>query len=111
MRLRCQKRARQAGGLLTIPLPLAGGVSHTINLALRRNRMITRLLVTLTLIISLSSLGNAKPCKKQPVEDLVNSFADSFAAKKMGELDGDRPAVGTVRFVIEHSLAHDNDPK
>jgi hypothetical protein len=73
--------------------------------------MITRLLVTLTLIISLSSLGNAKPCKKQPVEDLVNSFADSFAAKKMGELDGDRPYVGTVRFVIEHSLADDNDPQ
>jgi hypothetical protein len=73
--------------------------------------MITKQLITLSLIVIFCLTANAKPCKKQSVEDLVNSFADSFEAKKMGQLDADRPYVGTVRFVIEHSLADDNDPQ
>jgi hypothetical protein len=73
--------------------------------------MIKKQLIILSLIATSCLAINAKPCKKQSVEDLVNSFAASFEAKKMGQLDADRPQVGTVRFVIEHSLADDNDPQ
>ena len=78
---------------------------------MKRHRMITRLLIILTLIFSLSSLGLAKPCKKQSIENLVNALAESFAEKKMGGLDVDRPYLATFRIVIEHSLADDNDPQ
>ncbi|HKP39265.1 MAG TPA: hypothetical protein VJT71_20575 [Pyrinomonadaceae bacterium] len=73
-------------------------------------RMISRLLISIALILSVSSLSNAKPCKKQSIQDLVKAFAQSFEEKAMGSLDADRPYVGTVRIVIEHSLADDNDP-
>ena len=73
--------------------------------------MITKQITTIALIALVSLTISAKPCKKQSIESLVNSFADSFEAKKMGQLDADRPYVGTVRFVIEHSLADDNDPQ
>lgn len=73
--------------------------------------MVTRLLITLTLIFSFGSLVHAKPCKKQSIENLVNALADSFAEKKMDRLDADRPYVGTFRILIEHSLADDNDPQ
>jgi hypothetical protein len=42
---------------------------------------------------------------------LVKALAESFAEKKMDRLDADRPYVSSIRFVIEHSLADDNDPK
>ena len=50
-------------------------------------------------------------CKKQPVEDLVRAFAESFSNKSMGTLDDDRPYVGRFQIVIEHSLADDDDPQ
>lgn len=50
-------------------------------------------------------------CKKQPVEDLVKSFADSFANRSMDTLDADRPYVGRITIRIEHSLADDDDPQ
>jgi hypothetical protein len=50
-------------------------------------------------------------CKKQPVEDLVKSFADSFANKSMDTLDAARPYVGRITIRIEHSLADDDDPQ
>jgi hypothetical protein len=48
------------------------------------------------------------PCKKQPVEDLVKAVAEAFETKTMRSLDAQRPYVGRVRIVIEHSLAEDN---
>jgi biotin carboxyl carrier protein len=50
-------------------------------------------------------------CKRQPIEDLVEAFAESFANKMMGTLDDDRPYVGRFTIRIEHSLADDNDPQ
>ena len=65
-----------------------------------------------TLLIAISSLTiSAKPCKKQSIEDLQKSLAEAFAAKTMATLDGDRPYIGSIRIVIEHSLAEDNDPQ
>jgi hypothetical protein len=48
------------------------------------------------------------PCKKQPVEDLVKAIAEGFETKTMRSLDAQKPYVGRVRIVIEHSLADDN---
>jgi hypothetical protein len=50
-------------------------------------------------------------CKRQPIEDLVNAFAESFVNKTMGTLDADRPYAGRFTIRIEHSLADDNDPQ
>ena len=48
------------------------------------------------------------PCKKQPVENLVKAVAEGFETKTMRSLDAQKPYVGRVRIVIEHSLADDN---
>lgn len=54
----------------------------------------------------------AKPrCKKQPIKNLVEAFAESFSNKSMGTLDADRPYVGRFTIRIEHSLADDDDPQ
>jgi hypothetical protein len=73
--------------------------------------MIKKQLITFGLIAVSCMTIYAKPCKKQSIQDLVKAFAESFAEKKMDQLDANRPYVGTIRIVIEHSLADDNDPK
>ncbi|MFY9621853.1 MAG: HlyD family efflux transporter periplasmic adaptor subunit [Pyrinomonadaceae bacterium] len=50
-------------------------------------------------------------CKRQPIEDLVAAFAESFSNKSMGTLDTGRPYVGRFTIRIEHSLADDDDPQ
>ena len=52
----------------------------------------------------------ASPCKKQPIEDLVKAIAEAYEGKTLGSLDAQKPYVGRVRIVIEHSLAEDNAP-
>jgi len=78
---------------------------------MKPSKMITKQITAIALIALVSLTINAKPCKKQSIRDLVNSFAASFEEKKMDQIDADQPYVGTVRFVIEHSLADDNDPQ
>lgn len=73
--------------------------------------MITRQLSALMLIVIVGVAAYAKPCKKQSVVDLVKAVAKAFVEKKMGSIDVDRPYVGTIRIVIEHSLADDDDPQ
>jgi hypothetical protein len=73
--------------------------------------MIKKQLITLSLIAICCLAINAKPCKKQSIEDLVKAFAQSFEEKSMDKLDADRPYLANVRIVIEHSLADDNDPQ
>ncbi len=48
-------------------------------------------------------------CQKQPVEDLLKAVAEGFETKTMRTLDAQKPYVGRVRIVIEHSLAPDDD--
>ena len=50
-------------------------------------------------------------CKKQPITNLVKSWAESWENKSMGTLDADRPYVGRFTIRIEHSLADDDDPQ
>lgn len=47
-------------------------------------------------------------CKKQPIEDLVKAVAEGFETRTMRSLDTQKPYLGKVRIVLEHSLADDN---
>ena len=58
-------------------------------------------------VISLSV--QAEPLsKKQTIEELVKALSEAYTAKALGRLDAERPYVGKVKIVIEHSLAEDN---
>jgi hypothetical protein len=46
-------------------------------------------------------------CKKQTIEDLVKAVAEGYEGKTLGSLDAQKPYVGKLRIVIEHSLAED----
>jgi len=73
-------------------------------------KIVKSLLAIPVLLFGLSLTIQAKPlCKKQTVEELVKTVAESFEAKTLRSLDADHPYVGKVRIVIEHSLAGDND--
>ena len=61
------------------------------------------------ILLSLSLPVHAQSrCKKQAIEDLVKAVAEGFETKTMRSLDAQKPYVGRVRIVIEHSLADDN---
>ena len=69
----------------------------------------TLVIAVAVIIFSLSLSVHAQSrCKKQPVEDLVKAVAEGFETKTMRSLDAQKPYVGRVRIVIEHSLADDN---
>lgn len=67
--------------------------------------------VLFTVLLLLTSTIAQPKCKKQPIKNLVNAFAESFSNKTMGTLDADRPYVGRFTIRIEHSLADDDDPQ
>jgi len=66
---------------------------------------------TIALLASAVSIEAKPKCKKQPIKNLVNAFAESFSNKTMGTLDADGPYVGRFTIRIEHSLADDDDPQ
>ena len=70
------------------------------------------LVITVAMVLfGLSSPVHAqRPCKKQPIRDLVKAVAEGFETKTMRSLDVQKPYAGRVRIVIEHSLADDNAP-
>ena len=55
----------------------------------------------LTVLVSVSV--NAQP-KGKTITQLVNSVGEAFASKSMAGLDADKPYVGHVTVVIQHSL-------
>lgn len=71
--------------------------------------MITKHITTIALIVLVGLTASAKPCKKQSTEDLVKTFAEAFAEKRMANVD--QAFIRRIRFVIEHSLADDDNPK
>jgi hypothetical protein len=66
---------------------------------------------SIALLASAVSVAAKPKCKKQPIKNLVEAFAESFANKTMSTLDADRPYVDRFTIRIEHSLADDDDPK
>lgn len=51
--------------------------------------------------------GGRSASSGMTIEQLVNSLAEAYTDKALGRLDTERPYVGKVRIVIEHSLAAD----
>src|SRR5438046_5263961 len=71
---------------------------------------VTLVIAVAVTLFSLSLAVNAQsPCRGQPVEDVVKALSEGFETKTMRTLDAQRPYVGRVRIVIEHSLAPDDD--
>ncbi len=69
----------------------------------------TLVTVVTVVLFSLSLPVHAEsPCKKQAIEDLVRAVAEAYEGKALGGLDAQKPYVGKLRIVIEHSLAEDN---
>ena len=66
------------------------------------------IILTLTLFSLSLPVRAASPCKKEPIEDLVKVLAEAYESKTLGSLDTQRPYLGRVRVVIEHSLAEDS---
>ena len=64
--------------------------------------------VVLSVTIFSAPLHAKSLCKKQPIEDLVKSVAEACEGRTLGTLDAQKPYVGKVKIVIEHSLADDN---
>jgi hypothetical protein len=59
----------------------------------------------------IASLAHAhSPSKQQTVEQFAEALSDAYTAQTLGKLDARQPYFRTVRIVIEHSLADDNDP-
>jgi hypothetical protein len=67
---------------------------------------------TLVIAVALFSLWlpvrAESPCKKQPIEDLVKAIAEAYESKTLASLDAQKPYVGKIRIVIEHSLGEDD---
>ncbi len=86
---------------------------------LKRSAALVRIISmnkTKTLVIGLAlilfslalTVRAQSPCKKQPIQDLAKAIAGAYEGKTLGTLDAQKPYVGRVRIVIEHSLADDN---
>jgi hypothetical protein len=67
-----------------------------------------------TLVLTLALFGlwlpvhAESPCTKQPIQELAKAIAEAYGGKTMGSLDAQKPYVGKIRIVIEHSLAEDD---
>jgi hypothetical protein len=69
----------------------------------------TKNTVLAVILFSLSLRVSAKsPCKYPKPEDLSKAVAEGYEARTLGNLDAQKPYMGRVRIVIEHSLAEDN---
>ena len=72
----------------------------------------TKTLVSALALVSFcfsSPVRAVSPCKKQPVEDFAKAIAAAYEGKTLSSLDAQKPYVGKVRIVIEHSLGEDDD--
>lgn len=92
------------------PLAARSLLSHLIDshMSMKKTKTLVGALALIVFSLSLPVRAQA-PCKKQSIEDLVKAIAENYEEKTLGSLDAQRPYVGKVRIVIEHSLAGDND--
>jgi hypothetical protein len=66
--------------------------------------------IALLLFVTSSIVPAAGTTKTTSIQDLVDKLATAYAIRDLGSLDADRPYRGSVRIVIEHSLAEDDSP-
>lgn len=72
-----------------------------------RHKTMKQLAFTFTLIaFSVPLLASAgSPCASATPEILAKKLSDAYVAKQLGRLDGDRPYLENVKFLIEHSIS------
>ena len=64
---------------------------------------------TLGLILLACSAGVlAQTTEAKAAAQLAETFSKAYAEKNLTSLDRERPFVGRIKFIIEHSLAEDN---
>lgn len=56
-------------------------------------------------ILAASAANAADRCKNEAIEPLVARLTQAWASKQLGSLDNERPYLGTIQFVVEHSSA------
>lgn len=61
-------------------------------------------IVALILIIIALPVHASSPAKKESIEQVVKELSDAYMEKTLGKLDAERPYLGRVKIVIEHSL-------
>src|SRR5712672_1970899 len=60
-------------------------------------------------LLAISLTAQATPqCKQGTVDDLSKASATAYEVRTLAGLDTQKPYVGKVRIVIEHSLAEDD---
>ena len=69
-----------------------------------------KLAAALALLFVIASLPvqAQSPAGKKGIEPLLKSLEEAYTAKALGRLDARRPYFGSVKIVIEHSLAEDS---
>jgi hypothetical protein len=72
-----------------------------------KNKAIVAVLAVILFSLSLRVYAKS-PCKYPKPEDLSKAVAEGYEARTLGNLDAQKPYMGRVRIVIEHSLAEDN---
>jgi len=67
-----------------------------------------KLLVLVLFVGSVCVHAQSKPLTSD-IKGLAVALSDAYGARDLGRLDSKRVVSGTVKFIIEHSLADDND--
>lgn len=65
----------------------------------------TYALFLLSFVLASSAAKAADHCKNEAIEPLAKRLAQAWEAKQLGNLDNERPYLGSIQFVIEHSIA------
>jgi hypothetical protein len=60
-------------------------------------------IIVLLLFISILAMAQTST-PKQPIDHLVYFLSEAYSAKKLSDLDGDKPFLGNITVVIQHSL-------
>jgi len=82
-------------------------INHRLK-SVRFNIMKKTLVIVLALFGLWLPVRAESPCTKQPIQDLAKAIAGAYEGKTLASLDAQKPYLGKVRIVIEHSLAEDN---
>lgn len=70
--------------------------------------MLKRIVVLAIFVLGIAAQGVAqRRCEARTATQLATKLAEAYEAKTMGDLDSQRPYVGRIRLLIEHSLAED----
>ena len=67
--------------------------------------------VLLVLMLAPTTAKAVDHCTNEAIEPLVNRLAQVWATRQLGSLDKEKPSLGSVQFVVEHSIADNFEVK